>query len=393
MDQQSKPFLSVLLPVYNGAATIGPALDSLVAQDYPADRYEVIVVNDGSTDDTARVVAERQNLRYVELPHNMGVSPALNAGLDAARGEILVIFNDDCLAAPDYLSQLVLGYLRVDKPLGVGSVIVKRATHKVKGATANYVEATSSGNPIVDDGGPDLLPPIVRRFYAYLKMNYTLRQNDQLDQQDQYPEVVEFYGANASFLISELRQVGGWDNSMSAPAIGGIEDRDVCFRLRKRFPDQHFYSALPAHVILDQDLRDSAVSFKSYMLRQYRRGPFNYAFHVRNGIVPPLFPFPLLILCTLLAYSVAVALLQPWLLVFLTLLLVLLPQVCYGWWIKRAIVARRPVYLLFPYFQWVEETMVLVGLLRGFLRFGRVARVTETIAKDSSDQHSEMDSV
>ena len=390
MDQQSKPFLSVLMPVYNGAATIGPALDSLVAQDYPADRYEVIVVNDGSTDDTARVVAERQNLRYIELPHNMGISPALNAGLDAARGEILVLFNDDCLAAPDYLSQLVLGYLRVDKPLGVGSVIVKRATHKVKGATANYVEAISSANPIVDENGPNFLPPIVRRFYAYLKMNYTLRQNDQ---QDQYPEVVELYGANASFLISELRQVGGWDNSMSAPAIGGIEDRDVCFRLRKRFPDQHFYSARPAHLILDQDLKDSAVSFKSYMLRQYRRGPFNYAFHVKNGIVPPLFPFPPLILCTLLAYSVTVAFLQPLLLLFLPLLLVLLPQVCYGWWIKRAIVARRPVYLLFPYFQSVEETMVLVGLLRGYLRFGRMARVTETIANGSSDQHSEVESV
>ncbi len=180
---------------------------------------------------------------------------------------------------------------------------------------------------------------------------------------------------------------------MSAPAIGGIEDRDVCFRLRKRFPDQHFYSARPAHLILDQDLRDSAVSFKSYMLRPYRRGPFNYAFHVKNGIVPPIFPFPLLILCTLLAYSVAVALLQPLLLLFLPLLLVLLPQVCYGWWIKRAIVARRPVYLLFPYFQSVEETMVLAGLLRGYLRFGRMARVTETIAKDSSDQHSEVESV
>lgn len=393
MDQQGKPFLSVLMPVYNGAATIGPALDSLAAQDYPADRYEVIVVNDGSTDDTARVIAERQNLRYIELPHNMGLSPALNAGLDAARGEILVLFNDDCLAAPDYLSQLVLGYLHVDKPLGVGGVIVKRAADEVKGATAHYVEAIYSSNPIVDKNGADFLPPVVRRFYAYLKMNYTLRENDQQGQQNQYPEVVELYGSNASFLISELRQVGGWDNSMSAPAIGGIEDRDVCFRLRKRFPDQYFYIARPAHIILDQDLADSAVSFKSHMLRQYRRGPFNYAFHVKNGIVPPLFPFPLLILCTLLAYSAAVAVLQPLLLLFLPLLLVLLPQVCYGWWIKRGIVARRPLYLLFPYFQSVEETMVLAGLLRGYLRFGRMARVTETIAKNSSGQHSEVGSV
>ena len=393
MDQQSKPFISVLLPVYNGAATLGPALDSLVAQDYPADRYEVIVVNDGSTDDTARVVAERQNLRYIELPHNMGIAPAQNAGLDAARGEILVVFNDDCLAAPDYLSQLVLGYQRVDKPLGIGGVIVKRAPDKVKGATANYVEAISVGNPTVDESGLDFLPPVVRRFYIYLKINYASRKNSQQDQQDHYPELVEMYGANSSFLISELRQVGGWDTSMSAPAVGGIEDRDVCFRLRQRFPDRHFYSARPAHITLDQDVTDSAVSFKSHMLRQYRRGPFNYAFHVKHGLVPPLFPFPPLILCTLLAYSVAVAILQPSLLLFLPVLLVLLPQVCYGWWIKRAIVARRPVYLLFPYFQWVEETMVLVGLLRGYLRFGRMARVTESIAEEPADQHSEVDSI
>jgi glycosyltransferase involved in cell wall biosynthesis len=390
MDQQSKPFISVLLPAYNGAATIGTALDSLVAQDYPADRYEVIVVNDGSTDDTAKVVAERQDLRYIELPHNMGISPALNAGLDTAMGEILVVFNDDCLAAPDYLSQLVLGYQRVDKPLGIGGVIVKRAAGKVKGATANYVEAISVGNPTVDESGLDFLPPVVRRFYVYLKVNYASRKDGQ---RDQYPEVVELYGANSSFLISELRQIGGWDTSMSAPAIGGIEDRDVCFRLRQRFPDRHFYSAPQAHITLDQDVRDSAVSFKSHMLRQYRRGPFNYAFHARNGLVPPLFPFPPLILCTLLAYSVAVALVQPLLLLFLPLLLVLLPQVCYGWWIKRAIVARRPVYLLFPYFQWVEETMVLAGLLRGYLRFRRMARVAETVAKEPADQHSEVDSI
>ena len=92
MDQQSKLFISVVMPVYNGAATIGPALDSLLAQDYPQDRYEVIVVNDGSADDTAKVVAERQNVRYVELPRNIGKPSALNAGLEAATGEIFATF-------------------------------------------------------------------------------------------------------------------------------------------------------------------------------------------------------------------------------------------------------------------------------------------------------------
>ena len=157
MDHQGSPFISVVMPVYNGAATIGSALDSLLVQDYPRDRYEVIVVNDGSTDDTAKIVAQRHNVRYVEQPRNMGIPSALNAGLEAARGEIFATIDDDCQAAPDYLSQLALGYLRLDKPLGVGGVIVKRAPGRVVGLAANYVESTNIGTRSVDDTGPAFL--------------------------------------------------------------------------------------------------------------------------------------------------------------------------------------------------------------------------------------------
>lgn len=390
MNLESRPFISVVMPVFNGAATIGPALDSLLVQDYPQDRYEVIVVNDGSSDDTAKVVTEREKMRYVELPRNMGIPSALNAGLEAARGEIFATFDDDCQAAPDYLTQLALGYLRLDKPLGVGGVIVKRASDKVVGLAANYVEAITGGNRRIDETGPVFLPPVMQRFYAYIAINYTSRVKEP---PGEYPEVVELYGNNASFDIGKLRQVGGWDTSMSAPAVGGIEDRDVCFRLRQRFPDHHFYTARPAHLILDQDPNDSAASLKTHLLRPYRRGPFNYAFHVKNGLVPPLFPFPLLVLCILLAYSAVVAVLHPLLLVLLPVLLVLLPQVCYGWWIKRALVERRTVYLLFPYIQGAEETMVLVGLLRGYRRFGKMVRGTPTIAEVASDQAQRTDSV
>ena len=121
---------------------------------------------------------------------------------------------------------------------------------EVVGLAANYVESTNIGTRSVDDTGPAFMSTIARRFYTYIKRNYASRRNDL---QDEYPEVVELYGDNASFSIAKLRQIGGWDTSMSAPAVGGIEDRDVCFRLRQRFPDHHFYAARPAHLILDQD--------------------------------------------------------------------------------------------------------------------------------------------
>ena len=165
------------------------------------------------------------------------------------------------------------------------------------------------------------------------------------------------------------------------------------FRLRQRFPDHHFYAARPAHLILDQDRRDAAVSIKSHLLRPYRRGPFIYAFHVKNGLVPPFFPFPPLMLFILLAYVVVAGILLPPLTFLLPLLIVLLPQLCYGWWIKRAIVEGRPIYLLFPYLQATEETMVLVGLLRGYLLFRRMRDVTTVKSEESSDGKRGIDSI
>ena len=364
MTAQAKPFISVVLPAYNGAATIGRALDSLLSQDYPKDRYEIIVVNDGSTDGTAKVVAARKAIRYVELPQNMGIPTAQNAGLKAAKGDIYVNFNDDCQAAPDFLSQLARGYAELDKPVGIGGIVIKQAAGHVKGLVANYIEASGSGTPPKDSAiGPAFLPSAARRLLTYLFGNYASRKVAPSSGRGS-DEVVELYGANASFPITMLREVGGWDTGMAARVIGGIEDRDICFRLKQRFPDHHFYALHSARVMLEQDPDDTAVSIKSYLLRQYRRGPFNYAFHAKNGLMPPLFPFPLLIGLTVLA-----------MLPFAPLLalagLLLLPPLCYGWWIQRAIRERRTLYAFLPYFQLAEETMVLAGLMRGFIVHNR----------------------
>lgn len=360
MTKRSKPFMSIVIPVYNGSVTIGRALSSLLAQDYPTDRYEIIVVNDGSTDDTAQIVAVFPAVRYVELPRNMGIPAAQNAGLEVAKGDIYVAFNDDFQAAPDFLSQLARGYAELTSPMGIGGIVVKHASSKTTGLVANYMEANRIGAaPSVVDIRPAFLPAVVKRLLTYIVSNFAAgRYVEHGDRSHQ--EVVELYGANASFPISMLRQIGGWDTSTAAPAIGGIEDRDICLRMRQQFSDRHFYVVHSAHIMLDLDPHDSSVSIKSYLLRPYRRGPFNYAFHAKNGLTPPLFPFPPLILLILLADVVLAPMLLP-------LLIVLLPQLCYGWWTQRAIAKHRPIYVIFPYLQAAEETMVMVGFLKGFV--------------------------
>ena len=98
------PKVSVVVCVYNGERTIDSCLASLEKLNYPD--YEVVVVNDGSTDGT-RQIAEGYD--YIRLIHqeNKGLSEARNVGIRAAAGEIIAFTDADCMADPDWLTHLV----------------------------------------------------------------------------------------------------------------------------------------------------------------------------------------------------------------------------------------------------------------------------------------------
>jgi glycosyltransferase involved in cell wall biosynthesis len=91
MAEPLNPY-SVIVPVYNGAETLEVCLTALVGQDYPPERFEIIVVDDGSTDETA-AIASRHPVRLVSLPENRGRIEARLRGAAEARFETL-IFND-----------------------------------------------------------------------------------------------------------------------------------------------------------------------------------------------------------------------------------------------------------------------------------------------------------
>lgn len=90
------PLVSVIIPVYNYDRFVGEAVESVIGQTYP--RHEVIVVDDGSTDqsgDVARSFADR-GVQYCRRDH-AGIGPARNAGVELARGEFLAFLDaDDC---------------------------------------------------------------------------------------------------------------------------------------------------------------------------------------------------------------------------------------------------------------------------------------------------------
>lgn len=107
--------VSVIIPVFNSKATIVRALEALSKQDYTSD-FEVIVVDDGSKDNTADLVRTFSNIRYV-YQENAGPAAARNHGARLASGEFLCFTDSDCIAHPNWISQLIKSFS--DPTIGV----------------------------------------------------------------------------------------------------------------------------------------------------------------------------------------------------------------------------------------------------------------------------------
>ena len=103
-----QPRVSVIIVSWNGKEHLGPCLASLAASDYPADRLEVIVVDNGSTDGSVEWIGrEHPAVRVVPLTRNQGFTGGNAAGVAVATGDVLVFFNNDMRVEPDAVRRLV----------------------------------------------------------------------------------------------------------------------------------------------------------------------------------------------------------------------------------------------------------------------------------------------
>lgn len=98
------PRVSVVVCAYNGGRTLAGCLESLLRLDYPD--YEIILVDDGSTDDTRAILARFPQVRVIRQA-NRGLSAARNVGLEASTGSIVAYTDADCVVDPDWLTLLV----------------------------------------------------------------------------------------------------------------------------------------------------------------------------------------------------------------------------------------------------------------------------------------------
>jgi len=183
------PSVSIIVCSYNGGATLRACLESLGKIDYP--KFEIVLVDDGSTDNTAQIAAEFPNVRYIHQP-NRGLSVARNTGAAAARGEVFAYTDADCMADVDWLYYLI-GTLTSGDFAGVGGP-------NVSPPAKTWIQACVAAAP----GGPShvLLTDIVAEHIP---------------------------GCNMAFWRWAFENVGGFDPEYHAAG----DDVDFCWRLQQ----------------------------------------------------------------------------------------------------------------------------------------------------------------
>lgn len=184
--------VSVVVPVLNGARTIGDCLTSLLHSDYPAERREILVVDNGSRDRTAQIVRDFPvTLLRQEQP---GPGAARNLGAQASRGEIVAFTDADCLVSTGWLRQLA-GEFR------------SPAVGGVEGETLDYLPVT----------------PAERYVARRASYSYEFRR--------QSPFAPYVVTANVAFRRSVFEQLGGFDVRFGR---AGAEDVDFTWRFLDR---------------------------------------------------------------------------------------------------------------------------------------------------------------
>ncbi len=184
------PRVSVVVASYNGGRTLEACLSSLNRLHYPA--YEVILVDDGSTDNTQEIVKRYPSIRNLHQP-NRGLSAARNTGIEAATGEIVAFTDSDCRADEDWLYYLVGDLIRGGFT-GIGG-------HNFLPADDSPVAAAV----LVSPGGP-----------AHVMLT------------DEEAEHIP--GCNMAFYKWALAEINGFDPRFRKAG----DDVDVCWRLLQR---------------------------------------------------------------------------------------------------------------------------------------------------------------
>ncbi len=341
MNEEQKYSVSVVVCTHNGARTLDACCVSLENQTLNKGSYEVIIVNDASTDSTAEILS-KHNVKIITNNSNKGLSVSRNIGIQNAQAQIIAFTDDDCVVSSDWLEKIVKGFEDIHvKGLG-GNILMG---NKENTLLAKYIELNNPLQPLEMSLAKS--NNILYRFYLYLlgTLGYTTSSNGKR-------QVFSLVGANMSFRRSVLEKLNYFDPLFT---FGGDEE-DLC----KRF----YMKQSEGILMFDPDIEvkhnynlETKAFFKRYI--GYGSGNARLFYKHKNHNLT-LYPFPILILLLLL-----ITLINNWFI----FILVIAPLLFYFKWIIKAIIGKSTIYLKFAYIQLATEFAINLGLLKGLLMY------------------------
>lgn len=236
------PWISIIIPTYNRPERLDRCLSAIACLDYPKERFEVIVVDDGSQMSLTPVVETFRSQLNLSLitQANAGPAAARNAGAAKAQGEFLVFTDDDCQPAPDWLTALETQFQETPDCLLGGTTI---------NALPNNPFASAS-QALID--------------YVYSYYNADRRR-------------ARFFASNNIAVPTKpFRAIGGFDVSFSAAS----EDREFCDRwLRQGYPMVYAPEAVVYHA--------HPLTLRSFWQQHFNYGRGAYRFHQMRSRCTP----------------------------------------------------------------------------------------------------------
>ncbi|UZD66515.1 glycosyltransferase [Marinobacter sp. AN1] len=242
------PYVTVVIPAHNEEDYIERCLTSILAQDYPDSRYETIVVNNNSTDATPKI-ARQLGVQVIDEPQGP-VGRVRNAGAKAARGEVLLFIDSDCIAPSDWIT---------------------------------YAAGKISSEPGLVLGGGCELPQNPKPIEKYWLLNGTEGATLPRD----------LIGASIAIATSDFFEVGGFDESVTSG-----EDSKLSATLRK----QGFLVSIEREMSVIH--LGNATSYRDFIQRQIWHSE-NYIKDLQKSIFDPTFILTATFLTLLLLASIS----------------------------------------------------------------------------------------
>jgi glycosyltransferase involved in cell wall biosynthesis len=219
------PRCSVVIPTYNRAELLRRTLDSLSAQDLPRTAFEVLVVDDGSSDATAEVVqgfGDRLDVKYFFQPdEGWRVAQARNVGIAHATGEVCVFVDSGVVLHSGCLRAHVQSHQQAAGPVAVVGYVYGWGR---EGSDAQEMIRT------LDFDDPDASIELMRQTgrWVDVRESFYARQADDVDRLPA-PWIV-YWTCNVSAPMEQLRSIGGFDEQIRS---WGGEDIDLGYRLHR----------------------------------------------------------------------------------------------------------------------------------------------------------------